>query len=76
MIDSEDNNEIINENLNDISNFVNMLTKLPCMTKDWRPVIPNRKDVYLTPEQLKVAVLNSTKINRVLDMVGNLHAVK
>lgn len=51
--------------------FVNLLepNRLPCMTKVWEPLIPNRKDKYLTPEELKLTVLHSPRIVALIDEV-------
>lgn len=51
--------------------FVNLLEpgRLPNMTKLWRPLIPHYKDKYLTPEELKISVLNSTRIQKLIDEV-------
>lgn len=37
----------------------------PDMGKKWNPLIPYKFDKYLTPETLKLAVLNSTEIERI-----------
>lgn len=47
--------------------FVNLLEKnrLPDMGKPWSPLIPYKFYEYLTPETLKIAVLQSSEIDRI-----------
>lgn len=54
--------------------FVNLLepNRLPCMTKVWIPQIPNKKDRYLTPEELKQNVLQSPRIIALINEVSIL----
>lgn len=54
-----------------MNEFKNILEaeRLPCMTKIWRPLIPNHKDRYLTPEELKLYVLQSPRILAIIDEV-------
>lgn len=37
----------------------------PDMGKQWKPLIPYRRDRYLTPETLKESVLNGNKMNEI-----------
>lgn len=45
-----------------MDNFKNVLDPLPNMSKEWKPLKPYKHDRYLTPELLKVAVLESPRI--------------
>lgn len=45
-----------------MDNFKNILAPLPNMSKEWQPLKPYKHDKYLTPELLKVAVLQSPRI--------------
>ncbi|KAG4074295.1 hypothetical protein HA402_008704 [Bradysia odoriphaga] len=54
--------------------FQNLLEpdRMPCMTKVWQPQIPNRKESYLSPEELKLNVLESPRIVRLIEeLSGN-----
>lgn len=52
--------------------FQNLLEpdRMPCMTKVWQPQIPNRKENYLSPEELKLNVLESPRIVRLIEEVS------
>lgn len=51
--------------------FHNLLEpdRMPCMTKAWQPHIPNRKENYLSPEELKLNVLESPRIVQLIEEV-------
>lgn len=51
--------------------FQNLLEpdRMPSMTKVWQPQIPNRKENYLSPEELKLNVLESPRIVRLIEEV-------
>lgn len=48
--------------------------RLPNMFKTWNPLLLNQKDQPLSPEELKMKVLNSPRINKLLDEVSNILA--
>ncbi|XP_059619928.1 dihydroxyacetone phosphate acyltransferase [Phlebotomus argentipes] len=52
-----------------LQQYQNLLlgNRLPNLRKKWDPLIPCRKDRYLTPEQLKQLVARSPRILKVLD---------
>lgn len=56
---------------NSMKGFHNLLEpdRMPCMTKVWQPQIPNRKENYLSPEELKLNVLESPRIVRLIEEV-------
>lgn len=56
-----------------MEHFVNLLEdkRLPDMSKEWKPLIPYKCDKLLTPETLKLAVLNSPEINRICKFYSN-----
>ena len=41
------------------------------MMKNYAPDIPFIKDTYLDPEQLKAAVFNSARVQKIIDEVKN-----
>lgn len=57
--------------------FHNLLEpdRMPCMTKVWQPQIPNRKENYLSPEELKLNVLESPRIVRLIEEVCCSHVL-
>uniref|UniRef100_A0A1B0EUL4 Putative dihydroxyactetone-phosphate acyltransferase dhapat n=1 Tax=Lutzomyia longipalpis TaxID=7200 RepID=A0A1B0EUL4_LUTLO len=54
---------------NYLQQYKNLLVgnRLPNLRKKWDPLIPCRKDRYLTPEQLKQLVARSPRILKILD---------
>lgn len=48
--------------LTKMDTFKNILIPLPNMSKEYKPLIPFQHDKYLTPDSLKLAVLNSPRI--------------
>lgn len=52
--------------------FTNLIedNQLPDMGKKWKPLIPVKRDKYLTPEKLKLCVLNSEYIRKVCKLYG------
>ncbi|XP_055698371.1 dihydroxyacetone phosphate acyltransferase isoform X2 [Phlebotomus papatasi] len=52
-----------------LGQYKNLLVgnRLPNLRKKWDPLIPCRKDRYLTPEQLKQLVAKSPRIIKILD---------
>lgn len=58
-----------------LRDFKNLLTdnRLPNTSKVWNPIVAYRQDKYLTPEELKLKVLNSRRVHQVLDEVTHHH---
>lgn len=54
-----------------LRDFKNLLTdnRLPNTSKVWNPIVAYKRDKYLTPEELKLNVLNSRRVHQVLDEV-------
>lgn len=58
-----------------LRDFKNLLTdnRLPNTSKVWNPIVAYQRDKYLTPDELKLNVLNSRRVHQVLDEVKNLY---
>lgn len=56
-----------------MENFVNLIegNRVPDMGKKWRPLIPYKFETFLTPETLKITVLNSTEVDRICKFYSN-----
>lgn len=54
-----------------MDSFKNILApdRIPCMTKVWKPLVPNQRERYLSPEELKNAVYNCPRIVELLNEV-------
>jgi hypothetical protein len=54
-----------------MDNFINIMEpkRMPRMTKTYNAVVAYRQSVELTPEKLKETVLNSTRINNIVQQV-------
>lgn len=57
-----------------MDSFKNLLEpeRFPCMTKVWKPMVPTKKDHYLTPNELKQTVFKSPRIIELIKEVRNL----
>lgn len=61
---------------NGMENFVNLLEENPNIGKKWQPLIPYKCDKRLTPETLKLTVLNSPEVNRICKFYSDGDRVK
>lgn len=61
-----------------MDNFVNLVDgrRLPSMGKKWKPLIPIKKDEYLTPDTLKISVLKSPEVKRLCKYYANGNSKK
>lgn len=57
-----------------MDSFKNILApdRIPCMTKVWKPLVPNQRERYLTPEELKQSVFNCPRIVELLNEVCDM----